>query len=184
MTSDPHPVSPNCSVNSEGSSESGYTSQDIPTLQTYNYQKLQAPEFISQLPVDNPANQSCELSKSPIITYAVISENFPQCDLSKTTEHSARIDLAPDGNQSDFDLVGNESDFEDDTDQLQPIGKEINFSGSQDSTLPTVYVLTKKHTSGNSFTDEEKNLLAKEGVSLPENLPLTRMEERVLKKVQ
>ncbi|CAG5130493.1 unnamed protein product [Candidula unifasciata] len=34
------------------------------------------------------------------------------------------------------------------------------------------------------LTDEEKELLAKEGVSLPSNLPLTRDEERVLKAVR
>ena len=34
------------------------------------------------------------------------------------------------------------------------------------------------------LTDEEKELLAREGVTLPTNLPLTRDEERVLKAVR
>ena len=34
------------------------------------------------------------------------------------------------------------------------------------------------------LTDEEKELLAREGVSLPTNMPLTKEEERVLKAVR
>lgn len=34
------------------------------------------------------------------------------------------------------------------------------------------------------LSDEEKELLAREGVTLPTNLPLTRDEERVLKSVR
>jgi hypothetical protein len=34
------------------------------------------------------------------------------------------------------------------------------------------------------LTDEEKELLAREGVSLPTNMPLTKEEERVLKGVR
>ena len=117
-------MSPNLSVNSDSSTESGYISQDIQTLQPYdNHNDFQTTEFMSQLPVNNPDEQSCESSKSPIITYAVISENFPDSNLTKTSQHTAGLELAPDGSHSDFE------DFLDIEEMGVKLLDEIGFAG-------------------------------------------------------
>ncbi len=64
--------------------------------------------------------------------------------------------------------------YDEDTDFLPITMKDVNSKFTPQSTKFTELRLS----------DEEKTLLAREGVSLPTNMPLTREEERVLKSVR
>ena len=150
---------------------------------------------------------------SPVISYAVTSENRPHllepitigpindCDFQLTNQNpgenlSANHNSPTDNNPANQSSVGEQiqydSDFDfldgmdDDEDQL---ADNVLFSGSSTTTLPTSYTSAKRGASSgifesNQLTNEERILLSQEGVRLPEDLPLTKMEERILKKVR
>jgi hypothetical protein len=83
-------------------------------------------------------------------------------------------------------LVDSEIHMEsDDDDDCDPLFGGVTFSGNNCQTLPTYF--TVGNQSSNNFanlTQEERQLLAKEGIKIPENVPLTKMEERALRKVR
>ncbi|KAM6294974.1 cyclic AMP-responsive element-binding protein 3-like protein 3 [Aegotheles albertisi] len=65
--------------------------------------------------------------------------------------------------------------------------KDLLLSGSSDAQPPVPGALPRQgqgHFQELVLTEDEKKLLAKEGVSLPTQLPLTKYEERVLKKIR
>ncbi|XP_075260608.1 uncharacterized protein LOC142352121 [Convolutriloba macropyga] len=138
----------------------------------------------------NSAGFETGLNNSQIVGYAVIPDNnstgtriLQPVTIGPVLETDCNV-IENQNNEVSIDQFELDSDidfnFDDDQD---PISDRVLFAGSATTTLPVSYK-TDSCNNSNKLTDEERLLLSQEGVKLPENMPLTKMEERILKKVR
>ncbi|KAL4228101.1 cAMP response element binding [Mactra antiquata] len=164
-------------------------------------------QFSSEL---SPANYSDQLSCSPDTTGNIDMDNFELESFDFTDIQNVNFDtidassilVGDGGNAMDEDIsidLGNHSDlitFDTTTntavtsDGMETKTIKIIKVNPSCDTLPfTMKDVSTEAKSSGSFpelrlTDEEKDLLSKEGVTLPTDMPLTKEEERVLKAVR